>query len=355
MVEQTYDIHESYSVNYEQGPVFASPHPGRHDNGERVFFLGLPVRSRIGIAAGLLLNSKWVAGYARRGFDLLTYKTVRSGYRPCYPPPNWVFVCEGADGICTVLDDCELPADPRELSSSVCFGMPSMAPEVWREDIARAKQALEDGQALIVSVVATPEKDWGAEELAEDFAQCARWAADAGADVIEANFSCPNVCSAEGSIYLDPELSHRIAKAIRGAIAGVPLLVKTGDFSDCGRLAAYLEALNGVANGVTMVNCLARPVLNRDGSPAFGADFRLAGVLGRAIHEPCVAAVRAASDIVSERGLALEVAAVGGVSRREDAAAFFSAGAQAVLLGSAPMYLPDIAGELAFESCQTHS
>src|SRR5258706_12511947 len=47
-------------------------------------FLGLKVRSRLGIAAGILLNSKWVAAYAGLGFDVLTYKTVRSSHRPCY-------------------------------------------------------------------------------------------------------------------------------------------------------------------------------------------------------------------------------------------------------------------------------
>ena len=39
---------------------------------------GYPLNSPLGIAAGPLLNSKWVEGYARLGFDVLTYATVRS-------------------------------------------------------------------------------------------------------------------------------------------------------------------------------------------------------------------------------------------------------------------------------------
>ena len=153
-MEQTYDIGKSYQENYDGGPSFFSIPPDLLEVPPKNF-LGLPVRSRIGIAAGLLLNSSWIHGYAQRGFDLLTYKTVRSSYRPCYPLPNWVFVEAAADepGTYYVVD--EPPADPAAISSSVCFGMPSMAPEVWRNDIRKAKDGLENGQILIVSVVAT--------------------------------------------------------------------------------------------------------------------------------------------------------------------------------------------------------
>ena len=73
---QTYDIHQTYQYNYDRGPVFATS-PVPVPPGPMKEFLGLEVRSRLGISAGLLLNSKWVLGYAQRGFDILTYKTVR--------------------------------------------------------------------------------------------------------------------------------------------------------------------------------------------------------------------------------------------------------------------------------------
>ena len=345
-MEQTYDIHDSYAANYARGPTFTSAPPQVEDNGERSLFLGQRVRSRVGIAAGLLLNSKWIAAYAGRGFDILTYKTVRSSYRPCYPLPNWVFVEEREDGSYTAIDDSNLPADPTGISSSVCFGMPSMCPEIWREDVAIAKNTLGDGQMLIVSVVATPQEGWGEDELAADFVACAKWAADAGADAVEANFSCPNVCSAEGSVYLDPELSRRVASAISKNIAPVPLLIKTGYFDDNRKLQEYLSALNGAAAGITMVNCLTRPVVDHNGSPVFGNEFAQAGILGRAIHQPCVESVRQAASIVRKKSLSLEIAAVGGVSCRQDMSSFVEAGADVVLLGSSPMYLPNIAADL---------
>src|SRR5258705_62835 len=50
--------------------------------------LGRPLNSSLGIAAGPLLNSKWVEAYARLGFDVLTYATVRSTFQAAYPLPN---------------------------------------------------------------------------------------------------------------------------------------------------------------------------------------------------------------------------------------------------------------------------
>jgi dihydroorotate dehydrogenase len=343
---RTYDIARSYQFNYDRGPDFGGREPVAVDSGPMKRFLGLPVRSRLGIAAGLLLNSKWVIGYAARGYDLLTYKTVRSAYRPCYDPPNWVFVEEGEGGA----DDAVTVTEPdvgrtRDISSAVCFGMPSMAPEVWREDVSVAKAGLREGQKLIVSVVATPGDTPAPGEVADDFRQCAAWAVAAGADVVEANFSCPNVCSAEGTIYMDPQLSGRVAGDIKEAIGGVPLLIKVGQVKERAAMETLLRVLNGVAQGVTLVNGITRPVRHRDGRPAFGKAFLRAGVLGRAIHDPSVAQVRLASGIIARERMDLEIASVGGVATLEDMQDFFNAGAGAVLMGSSPMYLPDLAAQ----------
>lgn len=341
---QTYDIQQTYQYNYDRGPLFDS-HPKTLPAGPMKTFLGLQVRSRLGISAGLLLNSKWLLAYAQRGFDILTYKTVRTSYRPCYQPPNWVFV-EAQDGDGPVYATGRLPEDPVQITSAVCFGMPSMAPQTWREDVQRAKAALPPGKILIVSVVATPNDNAKPRAVAEDFAQCAAWAAEAGADVIEANFSCPNVCSKEGSIYTDAQLSRTIATAIRKSIGARPLLIKAGQFGAEAKLRAFLKFVNGIADGITLVNAVSRPVLHPNGSPVFG-DLRVkAGVLGRGIHKPCVESVRRAAQIIREDNLKLTLVGVGGVSSDQDVQDFFDAGAAAVLMGSSPMYMPDIAAEM---------
>ncbi|MBG86701.1 MAG: dihydroorotate dehydrogenase [Verrucomicrobiales bacterium] len=341
---QTYDIKQSYRSNYEIGPQFVDPPPEVPDTPTKNF-LGMPVRSRLGIAAGMLLNSKWIEGYAKHGFDILTYKTVRSAHRECYPLPNWVFVNEDGrvDGPVFAVDD---PGDdPTAISSAVCFGMPSMDPSVWREDIGRAKAALAEGQVLIVSVVATPGENASRDEVVEDFVQCARWAHEAGADVVEANFSCPNVCTAEGTIYQDTEFSCLIAREMRDTLGDARFLLKVGYFGTDEHLRNFLRELNGLVNGITLVNGISRPVLRPDGQPVFGPDYEFAGVLGRAIHNPSVENVCVARNIVDSESLDLELVAVGGVSQTSDARDFFDAGASAVMMGSSPMYLPGLAAD----------
>ncbi len=339
----SYDISAPYFENFAQGPRLG-PLP-QLPSTDPVEFLGQKINSRLGIAAGLLLNSKWIEGYAARGWDLLTYKTVRSSARECYPPPNWAFV-NADEGMGPVYAMADLPEAPNTVSSAVCFGMPSMSPEYWREDISRAKEAMSVGQMLIVSVVASPDTGWSPEQVADDYAQCAAWAVEAGADVIEANYSCPNVCSSEGQVYCDARLSETVTQAIRGAIGNISLLLKIGVFPNVENQRAFLHAVASSASGITLVNGISRPVLHSDGRPVFGEQYVKAGVLGRIIHEPCVKAVRDARAVIESENLSLSLAAVGGVSSLADYNEFIEAGAEAVLCGSSPMYLPDLAIEI---------
>lgn len=344
-MEFSYDITRTWEENCLRGPRLAPPRSAVPATPLKSF-LGLPVRSRIGIAAGLLPNSRWLLPYAARGFDILTYKTVRSSARPCYPLPNWVFVRDPGppDGPVYIVE--EPPAEGAEISSSVCFGMPSPEPGVWREDVRRSREGLAEGQILIVSVVATPGAAPDLDQIAADYARCAAWAVEAGAHVVEANLSCPNVCSAEGTLYQDPRASHIISGQVRRAIGSTPLLLKVGALPDGRVQRELLQAVSGIADGLTLVNGISRPVLHTDGRPVFGERYRTAGVLGRAIHEPSVAAVRAVRQSISAERLPLALAAVGGVATPGDIGDFIEAGADAVLCGSAPMYLPDLALEV---------
>lgn len=339
----SYNISASYKDNFDRGPQLGAV--PKLPSGGSFEFLGQKVSSPLGIAAGLLPNAKWISGYAARGWDLLTYKTVRSIKRECYPAPNWVFVdADASEGPVYATND--IPEDPSQISSAVCFGMPSMDPSFWREDIARAKNSLSEGQRLIVSVVASPETDWSEARVADDYAKCAAWAAEAGADLVEANYSCPNVCSAEGQVYMDVRLADLVTRAVRSAIGQTRLLLKIGVSPNANLQRSFLRAVAGVADGITLVNGISREVLQRDGQPIFGEGHVRAGVLGRIIHEPCVAAVREAKDTINAEGLNLALVAVGGVSSVADYQDFIEAGADAVLCGSSPMYLPDLAAEI---------
>ena len=343
----TYDVARTYDWNYRNGPVYDGPFPQVPGTPQKEF-LGLTVNSRLGIAAGLLLNANWVGMYGRLGFDILTYKTVRSQFRECQDLPNWVFVDRDDQIDPSRLDEAQKllpqqPADYTAITSSVSFGMPSRAPDEWMPDVARARQALRPGQVLVVSVVASPQPESDVSEMISDFGDLAAMAREAGAQVVEANLSCPNVCTAEGDIFLDADLSGRIAAAMHRGAGGIPVLLKLGHFADDDRIAQVLRAVDGKAAGVVMVNGISRRVVGADGTAAFGAGREVSGILGRGIHRFSLDNVTTAIGIIARDRLALKVVAVGGVSTPEDAAHYFDAGAAAVMMGSAPMFDPTLA------------
>jgi dihydroorotate dehydrogenase (NAD+) catalytic subunit len=347
----TYRTDRSYEWNYAHGPVWLGDPPAVPETPTKRFF-GHDVASRIGISAGLLLNSRWIAFYARCGYDILTYKTVRSRRRACYSKPNWLFV-DSVDGRLPEDAGREVHArarpatrDPAEWTSTVSFGMPSREPEVWMADVAHARHLIGPRQVLVVSVVASPGADARVNTIVRDFGDLAAMAREAGAQAVEANLSCPNVRSAEGDLYLDAALSGRIASALRAGAGKLPVLLKIGHVPDDARLAALLRAVAGQASGMVIVNGVSRPVLGDAGQAAFGATRLRAGILGRGVHAIGVGDVARAVTLIRRERLDLEVVGVGGIAAPADAGRYFDAGACAALMGSAPMFDPALAARL---------
>jgi dihydroorotate dehydrogenase len=344
---RTYRIDRSYDWNYAHGPIYDGPFPEVPETPTKDF-LGIAVKSRIGIAAGLLLNSRWIDVYSRLGFDLLTYKTVRSRYRKCYQLPNWVYL-DPETPLEPSRPEQQLrarrgrPDDDHTVTSSVSFGMPSKEPEKWMADVDGARRHLRLGQALIVSVVASPETGSGVGAMVAEFSRLAAMAREAGAQVVEANLSCPNVTTPEAEIYQDAELSRQIAKAMREAVGDTPIALKAGYFQGREPLVAFLRAIDGLADAAVLVNGFSRRVVGSGNKPVFGPGREASGILGRGIHEPCVDLVRRAITTIRDDKLGLRLIAVGGVYAQEHAENYFDVGADAVMMGSAPMFEPTIA------------
>ena len=82
----TYDRTKTYQWNYDHAPAIQSAEIAEVPGDFK--FCGLPVDSPLGVPSGPLLNGKWCLYYASLGFDVVTYKTVRSGARLCYDLPN---------------------------------------------------------------------------------------------------------------------------------------------------------------------------------------------------------------------------------------------------------------------------
>ncbi len=326
----SYDISKSYDWNYDQAPaepprVTESPVPGSWD------FCGIPVASPLGVPAGPLLNGRWIRYYAALGFDVLTYKTVRSRYRACYDLPNLLPVkAEPLQG-----EGSTLRAAAFGDSWAISFGMPSKDPSEWRADVEATRRSLPPGKVLVVSVVASPEPGWTIDDVARDFALCARWAVEAGADVVEPNLSCPNVCTQEADLYLSPEASGQIAAAVRDAVGKIPVALKTGLFGHREQAAAVIAAVAPHANAVSSTNSITARVEGE-----FGGLRR--GIGGACITARCLAELRMLGEIVRASPAGLRLIGVGGVSNARDVRDRLAAGAHHVQIATAAMLDPTV-------------
>ncbi len=333
-----YDIRQSYEWNYDHAPdppigVEVVDWPGQWD------FCGLPVRSPLGIPAGPLLNSRWILYYAALGFDVLTYKTVRSSLRACYDPPNLLPVRPDA----LTGEGTEVEAAPEEAGIrawAISFGMPSKEPRVWQADVEQARRGLADRQVLVVSVVASPHEGWTLDQVAADFARCARGAADSGAHAVEANLSCPNVCTGEADLYRSAQASAVIAAQLRHAVPELPLLVKVGLFANEEEAAALVDAVAPHLDGISATNSITAFVRSPAGDRLFGGLRRGiggVGIAGRCLHE-----LEMLARLVRNRP-SLKLVSVGGVSTRAGVCRRLECGAHHVQIATAAMVDPLVA------------
>jgi dihydroorotate dehydrogenase (NAD+) catalytic subunit len=331
-----YDPSRTYRWNYDHAPdpvkVDVPSVPGEWT------FLGRCVASPLGIPAGPLLNGRWILYYASLGFDVLTYKTVRSRERECYPLPNLLPVETGP----LRGHERDLPA-AREMRGSwaVSFGMPSMAPDIWRADIEWTRGRLPAGKVLSVSVVGSVQPGWSIEQLADDYARCAHWAVDSGADFIETNFSCPNVSTCDGQLYQQPESAALVAARVREAIGATPFIAKLGHVTDRAAAAALLDALAPHVSALAMTNSVAATVRAADGAPFFEGQPR--GVCGEATRSASIEQVRLFAGLIAERHHAISLIGVGGASTADHVRAYLDAGAASVHIATAAMLDPLVA------------
>lgn len=343
-----YDPRQTYEWNYRNAPAPAEadvpPIPGDWR------FCGLPVGSPLGVPAGPLLNGAWCLYYASLGFDVVTYKTVRSQERACYPLPNLQPVaCGQLRG-----GESDLPArEAMEGSWAVSFGMPSKAPEVWRADVAQTRRRLPQEKILGVSVVGTVQEGWTIDQLADDYARCARWAVESGADCVETNFSCPNVATCDGQLYQQPADAALVAERVREAVGDRPLIVKLGHVTEEEEMERLLEALAPHIQAAAMTNSVAATVTDAAGDRLFDGQKR--GICGAATFEPSLAQVRLARDVIARRGWKIDLIGVGGASSADRVRRYLEAGAHAVHIATAVMVNPAVGLEIRREWAAAHA
>jgi len=309
---------------------------------------GYEVGYPIGVPASTLTgNSKWIEFYAKRGFDILTYKTVRTTVMEAHKFPNWVFIPEPDElEIPEDFDKVQIgdtqywPDDATNITMANSFGIPSQEPIEWQRDVERAKASLSDKQVLIVSVTGTEsEDDKSFEALAKDFSKAAVMAKNAGADIVELNFSCPNVPGhKEGDIYLFPDDSSYISKVVKDELNGeIPLFIKIG-YLEPNLLAKVVRANVDYIQGIVAINAISTPVKGKDGKDVFppdpdkGIEHRTrAGISGAAIRDRAQEVVKNLNSLREKHQYVFDILGVGGVMTSRHVQEYLDLGADGVL------------------------
>lgn len=337
----------SHAWNYSHAPSLprvrrVPPGPGGH-------LLGYALNSPLGIAAGPLLNSRWIEGYARLGFDVLTYATVRSRPIVAHSLPNIRHV-DTRDQIAVA---ARRPHPNGDATLAVSMGLPSADPDVWRKDVRRAKERLGQGQILMVSVVGTPDAG-GPESFVADYARCATWAAEAGADIVEVHLAVRNPFGEPGQmVYEHVALSAQILYRVRTSI-DVPVVAKFGVFKSPRLLHETATKLAAWASGFELVHGIPRRVLDEDGHAAFeGSGREWATVVGAATYPVCS---RQVEEMLAWRKAGEwphAVLAVGGITTVERARRLLNEGANVALVATAALFDPSFA--IRFRQASTTS
>lgn len=271
---------------------------------------------------------------------MLTYATVRSVARPAHPLPNLRFV-----------ENLQHAAVARPASAgvtartlAVSTGIPSAEPELWRKDVRRAKDRLGPGQILVVSVVGTPGPEGDGDALAADYARCAAWAAEAGADAIEVHLACPNPDAPDGTmVFEDARLATHIVDRVR-AVARQPVVAKLGAFRSPRLLHETLGRLGRRVQGFTLVHGIQRRVLTEAGEPAFDTKEReLARVVGSDTYPACARQVQEAIAWRKAGDWQRAILAVGGITTVERVRHILREGADVALVDTAALEDPLLA------------
>ena len=342
-----YDISKTFLENLHDGPQFSGTIPPRIMPNQKLWtdFLGYTIMSPIGVAACAATTSKGIALLAQLGCDVLTYKTIRAAPFPAHPLPNIVFLnaqeVETAHKRQQPVFATETP-DFNNLALANSFGNAGPSAEFWHNDIKKAKAALQPGQILIVSIYGVGKTT---QELIEDYCAAAHIAAQAGADALEVNLSCPNIGDGKALLYHDPELVYLLIKHIVAAVK-FPVIAKIG-LCEKNLLKQILLAIaRAGGRGICGINSIPMEILNRDGTPAFGSESRkISGVCGAPLRPYALDFVKNARNIIDQEKLDLTISGVGGVTKPEHFAELLNAGANVALSAAGIMFNPYLAHE----------
>ena len=261
-----------------------------------ISFAGLELANPTILASGILgYSSESLSRVAKGGAGAVVTKSVGISPRVGYANPT---VVQAESGLINAM------------------GLPNPGIEVYSEEIRFSKTVLR--VPLIVSVFGYS---------ADEYAAVAKKAAEAGADAVELNVSCPHVKQTGAEIGQSPKFLSEVVEQVK-AVINKPLIVKLSpNVSDIGVLAE--AAVKAGADALTAVNTLRAMAIDLETMRPILSNVR-GGLSGAAVKP---VALRCVYDIAEE--FDVPVIGCGGVASWRDAVEFFLAGASAVQIGTA--------------------
>lgn len=350
-----FDPNKTYYENWEQGPFNGFADGVVLPAGKPRFdFLGHKISYPIGIAAGPLLNGKFVKAALEKGFDVPVYKTVRTRIKKANDWPNVVPVeiegdltLEKAKKGLTVKKDY---TEPLAITNS--FGNPSYPVGVWQSDLAEVVEygKSRPGQIVCGMIEGTRwDANFTDDDFIGDWILGARLMKETKVHAIEANFSCPN----EGDrvkrlLCYDAVMSQRIADSIKNEIGDTPLVIKISYFEREEELRNLIQNVGAIVDGVSAINTIPAPVYNTKGKQALpGGEWRLkSGICGTPIKWAGVEMTRRLKTLREELGMKFSIIGVGGVTVPKDFKEYRDAGADVVMSATGAMWNPYLAKEI---------
>ena len=197
------------------------------------------------------------------------------------------------------------------------MGLPNPGIEEFAKEIKAAKAALA-ATPLIVSVYGFSE---------EEYATVAKKAAEAGADAIELNVSCPHVKETGSEIGQNPEILSKVVRKVKSSV-DKPIFVKLSpNVTDIAEIAETAEKAG--ADALTAINTVKAMAIDTETAIPILSN-KIGGLSGPAIKP---IAIRCVYEIYER--VKVPIVGCGGVTNWRDAVEFMLAGASAVQIGTA--------------------
>jgi dihydroorotate dehydrogenase (NAD+) catalytic subunit len=259
-------------------------------------FAGLKLKNPTVLASGILgYSAESLESIVEGGAGAVVTKSIGLTPRVGYPNPT---VVQAKCGLINAM------------------GLPNPGIEAYVQEIRLEKTVL--SVPLIVSVYGFS---------AEEYAVTAKKAADAGADAVELNVSCPHVKETGSEIGQNPEALSEVVKKVKAAVQR-PVFVKLSpNVTDIVEMAK--AAVKAGADALTAANTVRAMAI--DVETAVPVLSNKQGGLSGPAAKPI--ALRCIYDIYEK--VKKPVMGCGGITSWRDAVEFFLAGASAVQIGTA--------------------